>query len=72
MSSVALKHKEVKIRKPHKCFGCRREFGIGTKMIYWTSIYDDHFCSGYSCKTCDEIMAHESKYNYKDWDDGFH
>jgi|SRR5690606_1829239 len=71
MSAVTLKKKEVKIRKPHKCFGCRRVFEKGTIMIYCTSIYDDHFCSVYSCKTCDEIISHESNYNPKDWDDGF-
>lgn len=57
MRWVSMSHKEVKIRKPHKCYGCCRIFTPGDQMIYWAGITDGTWVSGYRCRTCDEIMG---------------
>lgn len=54
--STTLTYKEVTIRTPHKCWGCLREFSIGSKMNYWSCVDGSRINSGYSCKTCDEIQ----------------
>ena len=52
--------KIVKVRKPHKCFSCFREFGNGKQMDKWSGVYDGVWNSGYTCLTCHEIHNHKS------------
>jgi hypothetical protein len=56
MATHGLSSKMVKVKKPHLCFSCHRKFDEGTVMQYWTSIYEDEFCSGYTCDTCLKII----------------
>lgn len=62
-----LRAKKVKITKPHKCFGCCREFSKGTKMQFevWTdagSAYNMYLCE--TCQTVSRKLASE-------WGPGF-
>jgi len=59
--------KEVAIRKPRKCQGCRDEHPAGTKMVYPSGKDDDSFYSTYLCLTC---AAYLDKYA-DDFFDGF-
>ena len=48
--SEMLSSKWVKTRKPHKCFGCLRDFDKGTRLLResWTdcgSAYTSYLCS---------------------------
>ena len=63
--SYILKYKEVTTRKSQRCFGCRRAFPGGTKMICET-VKDDILFTAYLCLTCRYISEHEL-----DWMDGF-
>lgn len=54
MSSV-LSTKWVKTRKPHRCFGCEREFPAGSEMRFDVCI-DDGLFNCYLCETCTEVM----------------
>jgi uncharacterized Fe-S center protein len=52
-----LTNKEVKIRKPHKCWGCAKEFPIGTIMRFTTQVdSDNNIASSYWCEKCQEIL----------------
>lgn len=57
MSWTLFKDKEVKTRKPHRCWGCTRIFQQGTTMNYRTGADGGMFWSGYHCKTCKEIES---------------
>jgi len=48
--------KTVKIRKPHKCWGCTKEFSIGTEMIKSVSVDQGEFSSVYWCKECNDFL----------------
>ena len=50
-----VKRKVVSTRKPHICFGCGREFPIGTKMEY-SFVADFKPFSCYLCPSCQEVM----------------
>lgn len=65
-----LSRKEVKIRKPHRCFGCRIIYPVGTKMDYQTNVYDGHLFGLYSCHCCDKIM-HKYKDDMFGYGEGF-
>ena len=59
--------KVVKIRKPHNCWGCTKEFPIGTEMTNSVTVDQGEFSSTYWCEECVEIMN-----DLEDWnDDGF-
>lgn len=53
---TTFKSKEVKIRKQHQCFSCFRKFPVGTKMNYWSGLYEGDFNSNYTCVDCQKIM----------------
>ncbi len=55
MTQLSLK--TVKIRKPHKCWGCIKEFSIGTEMIYNVSVDQGEFSSTYWCVECNEFLS---------------
>jgi hypothetical protein len=57
MSYTVLKHKQVKTKKPHLCFSCLKRFPENTAMISWSGMYMGEFNSGYTCLTCEEIIA---------------
>lgn len=50
-----LTDKDVKIRKPHRCYGCERKFEPGTIMRYSTYSDDGQMGSSYMCHTCLDI-----------------
>lgn len=62
-----LRAKKVKITKPHKCFGCRREFPKGTEMQFevWTDA--DSVNNSYLCETCQEVSSRPAL----EWGPGF-
>ena len=64
--STVLQSKHVKIAKPHKCWGCLREFPKGTKMHYNVTVDVIPF-SSYWCETCEEII---SEIGSKEFEDG--
>ena len=47
----------VKTKKPHLCFSCLKRFSEKTAMISWAGMYMGDFNSGYTCLTCEEIIA---------------
>ena len=51
-----LKWKEVKTRKPHKCWGCDEEHPKGSKMISSTYVDGGEIHSSYWCATCVKYM----------------
>ena len=51
-----LSDKEVKIRKPRRCFGCNRKFEIGAKMQRQVSVDGGHIGAVYDCPTCNTLM----------------
>lgn len=60
--------KTVKIRKPHNCWGCMKEFPIDTEMTYSVAVDQGEFSTAYWCEECEEIMS-----NLEEWqkEDGF-
>jgi hypothetical protein len=61
MSDI-LRWETRKIRKPHRCFGCGKEYPVGTEMV--NSAYADGgtVSSCYWCKTCQEYMRRYFEY----------
>lgn len=51
-----LQNKQVKTRKPQKCWGCWEEYPAGTEMQYIVQVDGGDFMSAYWCKTCRERM----------------
>ena len=47
--------KRVNVRKPTICFGCNREFPIGTEMELQT-MRDDTLYSIHLCLTCEQLV----------------
>ena len=47
-----LKDQIVKIRKPHKCWGCTREFQIGAKLRVLAAADGGTVNTSYWCSTC--------------------
>lgn len=60
-----LRSKQVKIRKPHKCWGCLRTFPAGTMMDYVVGVDGGEMYSVYWCDICQTVM---SKMNFDDGD----
>jgi hypothetical protein len=61
MSYTSLKYKKIKTKKSHLCFSCIKRFAENTIMINWEGIYNGDFNSGYTCLTCEEIIAINTK-----------
>jgi hypothetical protein len=61
MSYTSLKYKKIKTKKPHSCFSCLRKVQENSIMVYWAGIYEGGFNSGYTCLTCEEIIAIQTK-----------
>jgi hypothetical protein len=61
MSYTSLKYKQIKTKKSHLCFSCLKRFPANVTMVYWTGIYNGDFNSGYTCLTCEEIIAINTK-----------
>jgi hypothetical protein len=63
-----LSDKNVKIRKPQKCWGCGREFKPGTKLTYVKAVDGGQFYSAYWCPVCQkywiENMGSEDGINF--------
>lgn len=57
MSYTSLKYKQIKSKKSHLCFSCLNRFPKDTIMVNWAGIYNGDFNSGYTCLTCEEIIA---------------
>lgn len=61
--AVVLTDKVVRTRKPHKCWGCLREFPKGTRM--WLNVIDEKpLTAYYYCMTCDKLMQEGCKNNH--------
>lgn len=54
--SQILTWKEVKTRKPHKCFGCAKEYPEKSKMVYSSYADGGTVQSSYLCLVCVEYM----------------
>lgn len=53
--------KIVKIRKPHECYVCEKEFPIGEKMLMQKAVVEGMgWCSCYICPPCIEQWLEES------------
>lgn len=61
MSYISLKYKTIKTKKPHSCFSCLRKTQANSSMVYWAGLYNGDFNSGYTCLTCEEIIAINTK-----------
>lgn len=62
---TTFKSKDVKIKKQQQCFSCFREFPIGTKMRYWSGLYEGDFNSNYTCSDCREIMSRSDEHCFE-------
>ena len=49
--------KTVKIRKPHKCWGCTKEYPVGTKMNYSVAVDQGEFSYSYWCEECNDFLS---------------
>jgi hypothetical protein len=61
--------KIVLTRKPHRCFGCAREFPKRTKMERSCTIDGDNAWTCYLCLTCVEVgsnMQYGDTFGYAD------
>jgi len=61
--------KNVKVRKPHKCYGCLNTIEKGQLAKYVTNADGGTFLNSYWCKVCEAVIQ---KYDlYDSNDDGF-
>ena len=58
--------KIVKTRKPHKCWGCGKEYPAGTRMKYSVTVDQGDFNSSYWCDSCEEILSKLKSLEYED------
>lgn len=68
--SYAINVKEVKIRKPHKCWGCGRLFPTGTLMESNVSTDEGKIFTTYFCETCQNVVDKAADW-YEDEGIGF-
>ena len=54
--SVTLRYKDVKTRKPHECFGCRRLFPRDTIMQFSAFVDAGIVHNCYLCQTCLNVL----------------
>lgn len=52
---TTLRDKKVKIRKPHRCWGCAKSFESGSEMYNVVQVYDQEISSTYWCMSCLKI-----------------
>jgi len=52
-----LKYIEVKIKKPHTCWGCNVTCVPGFKMKYSVGVFDGDFSTSYWCEICDSFLT---------------
>ena len=52
-----LKYIEVKIKKPHICWGCNVTCVPGFKMKYSAGVYEGQFSACYWCEICDNYLT---------------
>lgn len=57
-----IRNSTVKIRKPHRCFACGRDFPVGTKMNCNVNADGGRIYSMYACETCEILMNEYSNY----------
>lgn len=67
---MIIKDKEVRIRKPQKCFACLRRFDPGTILSTQTIANDGRIYTIYLCKDCD-ILLSEFEEHFFDSEEGF-
>lgn len=60
-----LQNKQVKTRKPHKCYGCQKEFPPQSQMRLITAIGDDKPQVAYYCQHCDN---YSKNWTIDDWE----
>ena len=59
--------KTVKIRKPHHCWGCTKEFPVGTELLAVTSEDGGKLSTVYWCITCDGwLLNHRNEWSEAD------
>ena len=63
MSKDTLRHKEVKIRKAQRCFGCGRKFSTGTTLEKVTTVDSGIFATTYWCDICRIYWAEHMLYD---------
>ena len=51
-----LKAKIIKTRKPHKCWGCAREFPSGSTLEVNECVDNGDFHRAYWCETCRTVI----------------
>lgn len=61
MSDI-LRWKEVKTRKPHRCWGCNHEYPAGSTMVSAAYADGGTAVSAYWCPVCQEYMHRYSRY----------
>lgn len=54
--SEIIAHKYVKTRKPHKCFGCAREFPKGSILNREAVADGGTVFTAYVCPTCEDYL----------------
>lgn len=52
-----ISYKTVKIRKPHTCFGCLKQFDVGDSVEKYNISHDGMLYSVYMCCECDEYAT---------------
>ena len=62
---AVLQNKQVKIRKPHRCYGCLKIFEVGTLMNYLVTVDGGEFHSSYMCSHCEEASLN---FTDEDWE----
>ena len=60
--STILRWQEVKTRKPHRCFGCAKEYPPKSKMIDASYADNNTVYSCYWCRTCEEYIHRHFRY----------
>ncbi|MBE3039691.1 MAG: hypothetical protein IMZ62_12885 [Chloroflexi bacterium] len=61
-------HKKVKTRKPHKCWGCRRQYPAGATLTVCVQADGGTILRTYWCPVCQSIISGMDEYEQ---DDGF-
>lgn len=57
-----LSWKTVSIRKPHRCFGCAKEYVPPLNMVRAAYVDSGSVSTEYWCKTCEEYMSRYFEY----------
>jgi len=67
---MVLSHKKITTHKPHKCWGCTKEFPKGTAM--WRCVNrDGTLITTYWCEPCQAIIDRMAKDDPRTVQDGF-